>query len=1486
MKELTLRNFFEKIYSRDVNLGKELWNSGGVIYTTHESDDEYSALVMGSGGVNYTTTIEFDGTEVVETSCNCSSEWTEYCSHVVATLFELRKNVIRQSKQSSRLKVVDKSTEIVEEDVVAVTENEQIAGFVSLPEIDRKFLKILAVNWKPLSQTKLMEFFNDSGLRVQGKRVYAASVRPVLRRLQQKGYLTRDRDNKYNCYPKFADDLCQKYFIKDDDFSTIANHVKTNGHSRYQGFWNYRVQSEDDLFRDLRIARYQGDEDKFEDNYYDLIEHPKSKYTQESLCDYWLPTVFDIKKLEEYPLKIRVFLLAEKLNLQLFALEKVDGYFHYTVDNLASFPTPKRGSLASLLATFYLMQGKWVAIESVSKYLSAYKLGTITAIRQFMVGDNAAALATFKDALKILRKETRNNKVYFHNTEGVFHILARMKTQDAALGKKADSHITWALKNPTVYDGVFKWLNAVRLYLKNDKRTAIQQMKMKATEYPILSFYKPFCQFWIDTKIVEDKKVKWLYNLTKENGYDWMATELLALQNALVPDNPAREALLEEQLEKLEIDPIINVLPNIEDWELAIKALMNLGTNKTKSTAAKNRLAWLVDFESERIQARGQSLNKTGWTKGRVIAYDRLKKREIEYLTPQDERIIDAITYAYGSEISVDEAKVWKQLIGHPLLFLWKSPKVAAQLVEEKPRLIARKEDKGGFRLSFSHDFDHSGYHLIKESPTRYLFMEVTEKMTQIAQTFNGRSLHVPEKGAPALQSAIAGLSGAIPVESAFEEENLTTVEADSRACVHLLPVGDGFHVEIYAKPFKTLPPYVKIGTGEPNLITLIDGVKTATNRDLKAENKELKKLRAAVPILQDVKPKSGVWELDDTEHCLHLLMQLSPLIEEKSIILEWPKGEKFSVSKIVGMDEFRMEINKKNNWFELKGTLPIDEEKVLTMQDLLALSNSNEQFVELGKGKFLALTKEFKDRLAEINGLVHTQRDGTVQLHPLAAPAMQNFTDALTDLQAVPSFQENKERLEKAFNKKFRVSKNFNATLRPYQKEGYQWLQRCAAWGVGACLADDMGLGKTVQALAVLTERAKKGPALVVAPASVCRNWMAETKKFAPALMPILFGEGDRQAMIKKAKKGDLIIVTYDLLTREKSSFIEKSFGTIILDEAQAIKNRATKRSETAMALQGDFKIIMTGTPVENHLGELWNLFQFANPGLLGSLDSFTQKFAIPIEKNRDENRRDQLRRLLQPFILRRKKDEVLKDLPEKTEIILTAAFSPEERAFYEAIRRNALERIASDDSHGGQKHLKILAEIMKLRRAACHPKLADKNAKFIGSAKLDLFAEIIAELRANGHKALVFSQFVGHLKLLENHLQKEGIAYQYLDGSTPLAKRQQRIDAFQSGEGVIFLISLKAGGTGLNLTAADYVIHMDPWWNPAVEDQATDRAHRIGQERPVTVYRLVAEGTIEEKILQLHEKKRDLADSLLTGTNVSAKLTAKDLLNLISER
>jgi len=454
---------------------------------------------------------------------------------------------------------------------------------------------------------------------------------------------------------------------------------------------------------------------------------------------------------------------------------------------------------------------------------------------------------------------------------------------------------------------------------------------------------------------------------------------------------------------------------------------------------------------------------------------------------------------------------------------------------------------------------------------------------------------------------------------------------------------------------------------------------------------------------------------------------------------------------------------------------------------------------------------------------------------------------------------------------------------LRDYQKEGFQWLSKLADWGVGACLADDMGLGKTVQALAVILDRSKLGPSLVVAPASVCRNWVKEIDKFAPNLTPILFSESNRKRTIEKAKGNEVLITTYGLLQSENELFASKNFATIVLDEAQAIKNSSAKRSKAAMQLNGDLKIITTGTPIENHLGELWNLFRFINPGLLGSLKGFRNRFAIPIEKDGDKETQEQLQLLIRPFILRRHKKEVLKELPAKTEVVLSVDLSKEEEAFYEALRLEAVDSLENNqEDQAGAKHLKVLAQLMRLRRACCNPKLVNPEVTF-KSSKLELFGKTVEELVENGHKALVFSQFVGHLKLIEDYIKEKGIPYQYLDGSTPAKKRQERIDAFQNGEGELFLISLKAGGTGLNLTAADYVIHMDPWWNPAVEDQASDRAHRIGQTRPVTVYRLITENTIEEKIIKLHESKRDLADSLLKGTDASSKLSASDLLDLI---
>jgi SNF2 family DNA or RNA helicase len=338
-------------------------------------------------------------------------------------------------------------------------------------------------------------------------------------------------------------------------------------------------------------------------------------------------------------------------------------------------------------------------------------------------------------------------------------------------------------------------------------------------------------------------------------------------------------------------------------------------------------------------------------------------------------------------------------------------------------------------------------------------------------------------------------------------------------------------------------------------------------------------------------------------------------------------------------------------------------------------------------------------------------------------------------------------------------------------------------------------------------------------------------------------------------------------------------------------------------MSLTGRFKLLTTGTPIENHLGELWNLFNFILPGLLGSLESFNRRFAVPIERFGDNVAKRKLKRLILPFMLRRNKAQVLEELPLRTEITLQVEMNAEELAFYEAMRRQALENLAVNRQMSTLNRkvtgirtvpvtinnakgytVKILAEIMKLRRACCNPKLVMPESD-IESSKLHLFEKVVDELLENRHKALVFSQFVGHLQIIRYLLDKKKIEYRYLDGSTPMKQREREVDAFQSGQGDLFLISLKAGGLGLNLTAADYVIHMDPWWNPAVEDQASDRAHRIGQVRPVTIYRLITQHTIEEKIVKLHQKKRDLANSLLAGAEISSRISAEELLGLIQE-
>jgi non-specific serine/threonine protein kinase len=487
--------------------------------------------------------------------------------------------------------------------------------------------------------------------------------------------------------------------------------------------------------------------------------------------------------------------------------------------------------------------------------------------------------------------------------------------------------------------------------------------------------------------------------------------------------------------------------------------------------------------------------------------------------------------------------------------------------------------------------------------------------------------------------------------------------------------------------------------------------------------------------------------------------------------------------------------------------------------------------------------------------------------------------------VEAAREFQERRERL-RAFEQIVPqpLPQGFRGELRPYQKAGVDWLHFLHQYHFGGVLADDMGLGKTVQALVFLQSLKERGEAkrasLLVVPKSLLVNWQREAARFTPELRILEFTGAGRQKDPSIFDEYDIVLTTYGTMLRDVEFLRTYRFHYVILDESQAIKNPLAKTARAARLLNADHRLVMTGTPVENTTFELWSQFAFLNPGLLGSLESFKENFATPIESRGDEEAASTLRKLVYPFILRRTKAQVAPELPPRTERTLYVELEPAQRKLYNRLRdRYRAELLGLIETRGIQNaRMKILEGLLRLRQVCIHPGLVEPTYRE-DAAKFELLFEMLETLRAENHKALVYSQFVEVLKRVRAGLEERGIAYAYLDGQT--RDRHAQVDRFQSDPAVpFFLLSLKAGGVGLNLTAADYVIQLDPWWNPAVEMQAADRAHRIGQDKPVFIYKIIARETVEEKILQLQEKKRGLVEQLITTEESFFKsLTREDV-------
>jgi len=582
---------------------------------------------------------------------------------------------------------------------------------------------------------------------------------------------------------------------------------------------------------------------------------------------------------------------------------------------------------------------------------------------------------------------------------------------------------------------------------------------------------------------------------------------------------------------------------------------------------------------------------------------------------------------------------------------------------------------------------------------------------------------------------------------------------------------------------------------------------------------------------------------------------------------------------------DMRFRIESGIDWFELHADIDF-EGHTIAFPELLSALARGDSTVRLDDGSLGILPEDWARRYGLLAGLgVADGEHMRFEQHQVA------LLDALLAARESVDFDSKFTRLRDQFASFDGIEPageptGFEGTLRGYQKEGLGWLEFLQSFGLGGCLADDMGLGKTVQLLALLQDRkrarGKKSPSLVIVPKSLLFNWAQECHRFTPDLQVLEYTGLERALLRKDFNNYDLILTTYGTLRRDILELKDVAFDYVVLDEAQTIKNSGSQVAKASRLLSANYRVALSGTPIENHVGDLWSIFEFLNPGMLGRSSIF-QSFAADAE---DKQARNLLSKALQPFILRRTKQQVASELPEKLEQTIHCEMQPEQRKLYDELRahyRSSLLGLVRDQGLA-KSRMHVLEALLRLRQAACHPALLEKHANEKSSAKLDVLLPYLEELLEEGHKSLVFSQFTSLLAIVKQHLDEKGIVYEYLDGQT--RKRKDHVERFQNDPDCgVFLISLKAGGLGLNLTAADYVFLLDPWWNPAVEAQAIDRAHRVGQTKRVFAFRMICRDTVEEKIAELQGRKQELADAILQADKSLMKnLSTDDLEMLLS--
>ena len=928
--------------------------------------------------------------------------------------------------------------------------------------------------------------------------------------------------------------------------------------------------------------------------------------------------------------------------------------------------------------------------------------------------------------------------------------------------------------------------------------------------------------------------------------------------------------------------PIIASIYKKEKWE---SVLDSLGTvlNKAGATSGNEdsrsvRIGYILSPDCSELEVRTQSMLKNGsWGAGKKASLQDFLNSKLPEMDETDKKVArTAVRSFWGGQIRSQEAL--PHLIGtDKVLYGSFAPYSTVTIREEQPYLTIVKQTKG---IEVSSNFSKKNHSSKFMTTLRWDKKNCT--MTVISITLTQYEILgalfslpvLPLEAETRLKEMLNSVSAYIEIHSDLIEggSSLETVNGDSTIHLRITPEQGNYKLQLHTKPLKNGQLTFSPGNGDRTIYDEADGQRFQVKRKLSKEKQLLEKL---VDFFGDELGSDTVQDdmLLEPEGMLKLTEWMQQQAE--GYAMEWPENKKIKVAPVASTS-ISIHSSSKENWFEVEGEISYGTEGKISLDKLLEListGNMTGNYIRLNDETFLSVTEMLKKQIKRLGSISQSGRDGVrismFNVGPLAELVRSGQMEVVSD----NSMEDLEKKVRDAAHMEVEVPEGLNATLRDYQMDGFRWISRLDHWGAGACLADDMGLGKTLQAIAFMLRKAPCGPSLVMAPASVVMNWKKEFARFAPGMtVSVLNEETNRKEVVDSAGPSSVIISSYGLLAHNEDIVTSKEWNVVCLDEAHTIKNRMTRTSASAMQLKATSRLILTGTPVQNYLGELWNLLQFLNPGLLGSFEQFSRKFI-------SADNRESLKRMVQPFILRRTKAEVLDELPEKTDIVRTVKLSDPEMLTYEHMRQRVENQL-----EGEQKvNVNVLAEITRLRQAACSVALIDKH--WIGeSSKLKELKLLLDEIISGGNRVLIFSQFTSFLDMVNKSLNESGYDYFYLNGSTPIAQRTKMVNAFQKNEKNIFVISLKAGGLGLNLTGANYVIHLDPWWNPAIEQQATDRAHRIGQKEKVTVYHLVSEHTIEEKILRLHDSKRKLADTFLEGTSTATSITISELRELCS--